>query len=98
MERHTILKEDFPKPLRRAILSYARAVRSVVKLGQIPEPDPLTYGHVMTFLPEMESILVDQLVTEVSDFEEINAILSAADLEYLSYQVSALMDELGERE
>ena len=96
MEIRTARKALFPKPLRRALLTFARAVRQVADLAEIPSPDPLTEYHCREYLDVMETLLVDQLVTAVPDQSEREAILSVAELDYLWERVCARMDQLEE--
>ena len=96
METRTTGKALFPKPLRRALLTFARAVRQVADLAEIPGPDPLSEYHCREYLDEMEALLVDQLVTAVPGQSEREAILSVAGMDYLLEKVRFRAVELGE--
>lgn len=74
----------------RAVRDYARAVRRVVDLMDIPSPDPQTEYHAKEYLPEMETLLLHQLLTATLSEETRLEILSAAGLDYLSDRLSAL--------
>jgi len=80
----------FPKPLRRALLTFARAVRQVADLSELPGPDPLTEYHAREYLDVMESLLVEQLVTSVPTGAEREALLSVAGLDYLEERVTSV--------
>lgn len=82
-------KEQFNKPLHRAVLSFACAVRRMVDLTEIPCPDGSTQYHIAEYLAEMEALLVDQLLTALPTPEERDAVLSVAGLDYLSERVAA---------
>ena len=86
-------REPFPKALRQAVLSYARAVRRVADLSELPSPDPLTEYHYKEYLDEMETLLVHQLLTALPTREERDAVLSVAGLEYLSERVRLTGEE-----
>ncbi len=95
-ELFTSRKEQFNKPLHRAVLSFACAVRRMIDLTEIPSPDEGTEYHIAEFLPEMETLLVEQLVCSLSDHEERKAILHVAGLDYLEMRLDQRARQLEE--
>lgn len=74
---------DCPKEVRRAVRAFARAVKAVADLADLPSPDPLTEYHAKEYLEEMETLLVHQLLTALSSAEERRKVLAAFELDYL---------------
>lgn len=78
---------DCPKEVRRAVRAFARAVKAVADLADLPSPDPLTEYHAKEYLEEMETLLVHQLLTAFASEEAREAVLAEYGLEYLSVKV-----------
>ena len=74
--------------LRNAVEALVSAVRKVINLSEKPSPSVEERTHVKEFLPEMERMLVDQLVTSVEDDNVRREILKKYELEYLDDALS----------
>lgn len=71
------------KEVRRALKAYARAVRLVDDMFDIPSPSPVTEYHCHEYSTEMEDMLIEQLLTSTDIAEERDAILVGAGLDHL---------------
>ena len=87
-----MVERQCPKEVRQAILVFARAVKMVADLN--PSRDPLTEYHFREFLPEMENLLVDQLVTAFSCTDDMEEVLNETGLEYLVAKCDSAAAEL----
>ena len=70
-----------PKGVLKAVMMYARAVRCMEDLAELPDPDTKTEYHVVEFLSEMEVMLVEQLVTSLPNDVLRETVLRSAGLE-----------------
>ena len=70
-----------PKGVLKAVMMYARAVRCMEDLAELPDPDTKTEYHVVEFLSEMEAMLVEQLVTSLPNDVLRETVLRSAGLE-----------------
>jgi len=82
-----------PRDVRRAVRAFARAVKMVADLADLPSPDPQTEYHAKEYLEEMENLLVHQLLTAFASEEGRDAVLAAYGLDYLSERVLYLERE-----
>ncbi|MBR6932308.1 MAG: hypothetical protein IKH49_03285 [Bacteroidales bacterium] len=87
---------DCPKEVRRAVRAFARAVKAVADLADLPSPDPLTEYHAKEYLEEMETLLVHQLLTAFGSDSDRVELLSAYELEYLAEMVRSVEKEWNE--
>lgn len=71
------------KELREAISTFAKAVRQVEDLYDLPEPDSRTDYHAAEYSAVMTELLVDQLITATDNAPERDEILQRNDLEHL---------------
>ena len=76
-----------PEALRWAVMHFAESVRQVKKLEETPELNCLCEYHVLEYLPGMEQMLVEQVLTSFPTDEEREAVLSSANLDYLIQQM-----------
>ena len=72
-----------PREVKNAVRAFARAVKLVADLADLPSPDPLTEYHAKEYLEEMETLLVHQLLTAFASSEEREELLANAELDYL---------------
>lgn len=82
-----------PAALRWAVLHYAESVRLVRQMGESDELVVLCEYHVLEYLPQMEQLLIEQVLTSFSTTEEREAVLSSAGLEYLIDQMHLTEEE-----
>ena len=82
--------------MRRAVRAFARAVKAVADLADLPSPDPLTEYHAKEYLEEMETLLVHQLLTAFGSDSDRVELLSAYELEYLAEMVRSVEKEWNE--
>ena len=85
-----------PKEVRKAIRAFARAVRLVADMTDLPGPDPLTEYHAKEYLEEMETLLLHQLITATMDCHEREDILDAYGLDYLVGRLSYMAEDFME--
>lgn len=85
-----------PKEVRKAIRAFARAVRLVADMTDLPGPDPLTEYHAKEYLEEMETLLVHQLLTAFNSDSERVELLSAHELDHLAEKVRSVEKEWDE--
>jgi len=69
--------------LRKAVEAMASAVRKVEDLADKPAWTPGEKTHVEEFLPQMESMLIDQMATSVGKRSEQSRILAKYELDHL---------------
>lgn len=74
-------------------MHFARSVKLVQLLGEQEEMIVLCEYHVMEYLPQMEQMLVEQVLTSFATNEEREAVLSSAGLGYLIEQMHAVEKE-----
>ena len=72
-----------PGDVKRAVRAFARAVKLVADMADIPSPDPQTEYHAKEYLEEMESLLLDQLLTAFLSEHGREDILEDAGLGHL---------------
>ena len=72
-----------PREVKNAVRAFARAVKLVADLADLPSPHPLTEYHAKEYLEEMETLLVHQLLTAFAPSEEREGLLANAELDYL---------------
>lgn len=87
-----------PKEVRKAIRAFARAVRLVADMADLPGPDPLSEYHAKEYLDEMETLLVHQLLTAFSSCEERRMILASNELDYLMDRIQFTEKEWSEQD
>ena len=74
-------------------MHFARSVKLVQLLGEQEEMIVLCEYHVMEYLPQMEQLLVEQVLTAFATNGEREAVLSSAGLGYLIEQMHAVEKE-----
>lgn len=72
-----------PREVKNAVRAFARAVKHVADLANLPSPHPLTVYHAKEYLEEMETLLVHQLLTAFASSEEREGLLANEELDYL---------------
>lgn len=72
-----------PRDVRMAVRAFARAVKMVADLADLPSPDSLTEYHAKEYLDEMETLLIHQLLTAFPSTQDRETILSEVGLDYL---------------
>jgi len=77
------MKNKCPKKVLRAVRDYARAVKRVSSMADLPEDDPQTVFHVVEYLPDMETLLIHQLLTALPTMQERKKVLRDFGLDYL---------------
>lgn len=83
-----------PAALRWAVLHYAESVRLVRQMGESDELVVLCEYHVLEYLPQMEQLLIEQVLTSFSTTEEREAVLTASGLPDLIEQLRSTEREL----
>lgn len=78
------MTKECPQEVLRAIRSYARAVKKVSRLADRKDPDPQTHFHAVEYLPDMETMLIHQLLTALPTRAERMAVLESSGLLYLA--------------
>lgn len=78
----------------KALRAFAKAVRAVTDIYDQPSPDSNAEYLAREYLPEMTSMLKDQLVTVVGDQSIREDILTSAGLDYMCEDVAMLAQEL----
>ena len=74
---------------------YARAVKCMEDLAELPDPDTKTEYHVVEFLAEMEDMLVEQLVSSLPNEVLRETVLRSAGLERMIPEVRHMAKNLG---
>ena len=74
-------------------MHFARSVKLVQLLGEQEEMIVLCEYHVMEYLPQMEQLLVEQVLTAFATNGEREAVLSSAGLSHLIEQMHAVEKE-----
>lgn len=87
-------KCECPKEVRKAVRAFARAVKLVADLADLPCPDPQTEYHAKEYLDEMETLLLQQLATMTTDDSEREEVLAISGLDYLSVRLGHMVEEL----
>ena len=82
-----------PKRVLKAVMLYARAVRCVEDLAELPFPDPQTEYHAVEYLPEMETLLLEQLLTAVPSELMRDTVLCSAGLEHLQSKLHYMAED-----
>ena len=82
--------------MKNAVRAFARAVKLVADLADLPSPDPLTEYHAKEYLEEMETLLVHQLLTAFNSDSERVELLSAHELDHLAEKVRSVEKEWDE--
>ena len=82
-----------PKEVRRAVKAYAKAVKLVSELCEMPFADPQTEYHGIEYIDEMETLLLHQLLTSMQTNRERDAVLSGAGLEHLRTRLHVMAKE-----
>ena len=82
-----------PERVRKAVLAFARAVSLVADMADLHGADPQTEFHVVEYLPDLETLLIHQLLTALPFSPERRKVLDRYGLEYLTEDM-----ELTERE
>lgn len=71
------------KELREAISTFAKAVRQIEDLYDLPEPDSRTDYHAAEYSKVMAGLLIDQLITASDNPSERDELLERNGLEHL---------------
>lgn len=84
--------DNCPKEALRALTLHARTVKAFSELYNHPH----TKGEYLylEFFPELEKLLVDEIVSVLEVEEEREAFLEATGLDYLSMRVLLAAEEL----
>ena len=86
-------KCECPKEVRKAVRAFARAVKLVADLADLPCPDPQTEYHAKEYLDEMEILLMHQLLTAYDGKSEREKLLNDYELDYLVERMSLIEQE-----
>jgi hypothetical protein len=76
--------KECPKEVLRAVKSYARAVKKVSRMADRRRPDPQIHFHAVEYLPDMETMLIHQLLTAIPIREQRMEVLESCGLSYLA--------------
>lgn len=82
-----------PTALRWAVMHFAESVALVHQMGESDELLVLCEYHVLEYLPQMEQMLIEQVLTSFSTSQERDAVLTSAGLGYLIEQMHTLEKE-----
>ena len=73
--------------------AYAKAVKLVCELCEMPFADTQTEYHGIEYIDEMETLLLHQLLTSMQTNRERDAVLSDAGLEHLRTRLHVMAKE-----
>lgn len=85
-----------PKGVLKAVMLYARAVKCVEELAEMPDPDSRTEYHVAEFLADMERMLAEQVVSSLPNEVLRETVLRTAGLESMIPGVRHLARDAGD--
>lgn len=84
-----------PKGVLKAVMLYARAVKCVEELAEMPDPDSRTEYHVAEFLADMERMLAEQVVSSLPNNVLRETVLRSAGLEEMIPGVRCMVKNPG---
>ena len=76
--------KECPNEVLRAVKSYARAVKRVSRMADRKRTDPQVHFHAVEYLPDMETLLIHQLLTALPNREQRVEVLESCGLTYLA--------------
>lgn len=74
---------ECPREVKKAVRTFARAVKLVADIFETPSPHPQAEYHAREYLNEMESLFLQQLMTAFWEESEREQVLTDFGLDYL---------------